>query len=136
MIVAVIAIIIAVAALASPYVLSSTSSTSKTSSPQTREFYVLSSESTFDLTPSGLSHYIFAPAQITVNQGDTVLIHFYNTANDTHHTFTLPAYNVNVDLAPNSNQDIRFIATQAGDFTFTCLFHAPTMIGQLIVLPE
>jgi plastocyanin len=133
MIIAVIAIVVAVAALAVPYVFPA-SSTSKTSSPQTREFYLLSSENTFDAIPTGLNHYIFAPAQFTVNQGDKVLIHFYNTANDTHHTFTLPAYNINVDVAPDQNQDIQFTATQVGVFIFTCSFHAPTMRGQLIVL--
>jgi plastocyanin len=134
-IIAVIAIIVAVAALAAPYVLPATSSTSKTGSPQTREFYLLSSESTFDTIPSGLNHYIFAPAQFTVNQGDKVTIHFYNTADDTHHTFTLPSYNIKVDVAPDSNQDIQFTATQAGVFIFTCSFHAPTMRGELTVLP-
>jgi plastocyanin len=134
MIVAVIAIVIAVAALAAPYILPAGSTTGETSS-QTREFYVFSAENTFDLTPKGLTHYIFSPSQITVNQGDTVLIHFYNAHNDTHHTFTLPAYNINVDLAPNLNQDIRFTASQPGVFTFMCSVHPATMRGQLTVLP-
>jgi plastocyanin len=134
MIVAVIAIIVAVAALAAPYVLPA--STSNTSTSQTREFYLMSSESTFDAIPAGLNHYIFTPSQLTVNKGDTVLIHFYNTASDTNHTFTMPAYNINVNLAPNSNKDIQFTATQAGVFTFTCSVHAPIMRGQLIVVAQ
>jgi heme/copper-type cytochrome/quinol oxidase subunit 2 len=134
MAIAVIAIIVAVAALAMPYAVPATSTTGKTGSPQTREFYLMSSESTFDTIPSGLNHYIFTPPGLTVNQGDKVTIHFYNTADDTHHTFTLPAYNINVDVAPDSNQDISFTATQAGVFIFTCSFHAPTMRGELTVL--
>ena len=136
MIIAVVAIIVAVAALSAPYVVPATGSKSGTSSPQTREFYVLSTEWNMDVIPNGLNHYGFTPTQITVNQGDTVLIHFYNTHGDTHHTFTLPAYNLNVDVAPNQNKTFSFTANQAGVFKFTCSFHAPTMIGQLIVIAQ
>jgi plastocyanin len=135
MVIAVIAIIVAIAALAVPFLVAAVSAPSKTSSYQTREFYVMSSESTFDTIPAGLNHYIFTPSQITVNQGDKVLIHFYNTANDEHHTFTLPAYNINFDVAPNQNKTFSFTATQAGVFIFTCSFHPPTMRGELTVVP-
>ncbi len=135
MIIAVVAIIVAVAALAAPYAFPPSTNTSKTSSPQTREFYLLSTEWNMDAIPAGLNHYGFTPTQITVNQGDTVTIHFYNTHGDTHHTFTIPAYNLNVDVAPNQNKTFTFTATQAGIFVFYCTFHAPTMRGELIVTP-
>jgi heme/copper-type cytochrome/quinol oxidase subunit 2 len=135
MAIAVIAIILAIAALAVPFVMPAVSGASKTGSPQTREFYLLSTEWNMDAIPAGLNHYGFTPTQIAVNQGDTVLIHFYNTHGDTHHTFTLPAYNLNVDVAPNQNKTFSFIATQPGVFIFTCSFHAPTMRGELIVSP-
>jgi plastocyanin len=135
MVIAVIAIIVAIAALAVPFVMPALSGGSKMSSPQTREFYLLSTEWNMDGIPAGLNHYGFTPTQITVNQGDTVLIHFYNTHGDTHHTFTIPAYNLNVDVAPNQNKTFSFTATQAGVFIFTCSFHAPTMRGELIVSP-
>ncbi len=134
MIAAVVALAVALVALATPFVVGTSNGAAKAATPQTVEFYVVSTEDTFDVTPNGLNHYIFQPNQITVNQGDTVIIHFYNTADDTHHTFTLPAYNINVDVAPQSNKDIQFTASQAGVFTFTCTIHAPTMRGQLVVL--
>jgi plastocyanin len=88
-----------------------------------------------DTIPSGLNHYRFTQSEITVNQGDTVLMHFYNAHDDTHHTFTLSPCNINVDVAPDQNETFSFTATQAGTFTFYCSFHAPTMRGELIVLP-
>ncbi len=102
--------------------------------PTRREFYVITPEESFNETVTGIPHYIFTPTQITVNQGDDVLIHFYNTADDTHHTFTLTAYGVNVDLAPGTHQDIEFTATKAGVFDFNCAFHPQTMRGELIFL--
>ena len=76
------------------------------------------------------------PAPLVVNQGDTVLIHFYNTEDEPeHHNFILTAYGINVDLAQNQHQDITFTASQAGVFRFYCSYHQPTMNGQLIVLP-
>lgn len=99
-----------------------------------REFYVVTPELSFNETAAGIPHYVFTPTQITVNRGDDVLIHFYNTADDTHHTFTLLAYNINVDLAPGQHQDITFTANKAGVFSFGCTFHPQTMRGELIVL--
>jgi plastocyanin len=135
MVIAVVALIVAVAALAVPYFMPAVGGPAKTGSPQTREFYLLSTEWNMDAIPSGLNHYGFTPTEIAVNQGDTVTIHFYNTHGDTHHTFTLPAYNLNVDVPPNQNKTFSFTATQAGVFIFTCSFHAPTMRGELIVSP-
>src|SRR5438445_4867855 len=68
MIIAVLAIVVAVAALAAPYVLSASSGTSKTSPHQTREFYLLSTEWNMDAVPAGLNHYGFTPTEITVSQ--------------------------------------------------------------------
>lgn len=65
-----------------------------------------------------------------------VLIHFYNTEEDEHHTFTIDApYNISVDLGPGQHQDIAFTASQAGVFRFYCVYHVPTMSGELIVQP-
>lgn len=135
MIVAVIAVIVAVAALAVPYAFPAAGSARKASTPQTMEFYVVSTEWNMDTIPSGLNHYGFTPDTITVNQGDTVVIHFYNTHDDTPHTFTLPAYNLNVNVPADQNKTFSFTAAQAGTFVFTCSYHAPTMRGELVVLP-
>jgi len=130
-VVAGIAIVIAGAALAVSY----NSAAGRARSPQAWVFYLVTPEESFNETVVGIPHYIFSPNQITVNQGDSILIHFYNTADDTHHTFTLPSYQINVDLAPGQHQDIRFVATEAGIFPFGCTFHPTTMRGELTVLP-
>ncbi len=130
LIVAVVAILIALAALGLTY----SSSGARPHSPQTREFYVITPEESFNETLNGIPHYIFTPTVITVNQGDTVIIHFYNTADDTHHTFTLAQYNENVNLAPMTHQDIQFTASTAGVFQYSCTIHPTTMRGELIVL--
>jgi plastocyanin len=135
MIIAVIAVIIAIAALAAPYVLAPRTGSRTSPSSQMREFYVVTPELSFIETVNGIPHYVFTPTQVTVNQGDTVLIHFYNTADDTHHTFTLPSYGINMDLAPGQHKDIQFTAAQTGTFAFSCTFHPTTMRGELTVLP-
>lgn len=104
----------------------------------TREFYLVTDIINFNETEFGIPHDIFSARALEVNQGDKVLIHFFNTedaSSGEHHTFTLPAYNVNVDLAPGQKQDIQFTATEAGIFDFVCTYHLPTMRGELIVLP-
>lgn len=104
----------------------------------TREFYLFTTIVEFNETKFGIPHDIFSAKAIEVNQGDNVIIHFVNTeeiSSGEHHTFTLPAYNIDVDLGPSQKQDIKFTATQAGIFDFVCKFHLPTMQGELIVLP-
>jgi heme/copper-type cytochrome/quinol oxidase subunit 2 len=104
----------------------------------TREFYLFSTIIDFNETKAGIPHDIFSAKAIEVNQGDKVIVHFFNTeevSTGEHHTFTIPAYNINVDLAPGQKQDIEFTATEAGIFNFVCTYHLPTMQGELIVLP-
>lgn len=106
--------------------------------PHTRDFYLVTSVIDFDETEAGIPHDIFSAKAITVNQGDKVIVHFINTepvSEDERHTFTIPAYNIDVDLAPGQKQDIEFTATEAGIFDFICTYHLPTMQGQLVVLP-
>jgi len=127
-----VAIAIAGAALAISYY---NSAPGRARSSQSWVFYLVTPEESFNETIVGIPHYIFSPTQITVSQGDSILIHFYNTADDTHHTFTLAAYQINVDLAPGQHQDIKFVATQSGVFSYGCTFHPATMRGELTVLP-
>jgi plastocyanin len=104
-----------------------------TQSAQSREFYVVAEELGFNATAAGIPHYVYNPTQITVNKGDKVLIHFYDTT-DSAHTFTLPGYAINVSLNPGKEQDITFTASTPGVFIFSCNYHPTTMRGQLIVL--
>ena len=103
---------------------------------QAREFYVFSTVLPFNDTMVGVPHDYFAPDRITVWQGDTVTIHFYNTEDEPErHTFTMQApYTVNKDLAMNERVDITFVANTVGSFAYTCTYHLPTMTGYLIVL--
>ena len=131
--ISVVAIIIATTTLAIPYVAPSGATTK--APPQTREFTLVTDTIAINETIAGIPHDVFSPTFLHVNQGDTVIIHFINTEEaDEHHTFTLPAYNIDVDLAQGQKQDIRFTASQAGIFLFYCKYHLPTMAGQLVVL--
>lgn len=135
--VALIAIILASASIG--LILTSSTPAAKGYHPaaHTREFYVVTDIVNFNETQLGIPHDIFSAKALEVNQGDKVLIHFYNTedvSSGEHHTFTLPAYNINVDLAPGQKQDIQFTATEAGIFDYVCTYHLPTMRGEFVVL--
>src|SRR2546427_12446125 len=47
--------------------------------PQTREFTVITDIAAFNETIAGAPHDIFSPTFIHLNQGDTGMIHFINT---------------------------------------------------------
>ena len=107
--------------------------------PEKREFWLFSSKiPEINETKMGMSHDMFSSSTITVNTGDTVIIHFFNTEapGGDSHSFTIydKPYDVNLVLKPGENKTARFDATTAGVFTYECTFHEPTMRGQLIVL--
>jgi len=110
--------------------------------PQTRVYYLFSGVMgpPFDEVAVGQPPDILFPDTITVNRGDTVTIHVYNTEDATevpteHHTFTMGApYARNVDLDAGENTTITFVANTAGIFQWQCTFHPPTMVGWLTVL--
>ena len=121
---------------ASPSILGTPASINYKPTSETREFVIFSNVAEFNDTEVGIPHDHFTPHSLIVNQGDTVLIHIYNTENEPeHHNFVMTAYGINVDLAQGENKDVTFVATQAGIFAFYCSYHQPTMRGQLIVLP-
>jgi Cupredoxin-like domain len=67
---------------------------------------------------------------------DNVTLRFYNLDLTDRHTFTIGAlYNINKDLLPGKNATFTFKASDEGIFKFYCIYHQPTMAGQLIVLP-
>jgi plastocyanin len=73
-----------------------------------------------------------------VHKGDTVTIHFYNTADEAkdRHTFTMQSpYEMNYDLAGGQNKTFSFKADTVGGFTYYCTYDLPSMIGHLEVLP-
>ncbi len=103
---------------------------------EARVFVVFVQKQNFSQTEIGIPNYAFVPDTIVVDRGDTVTIHFYNTDTDKH-TFTIGApYDINIDLAGGENQNVTFAASEAGVFTYYCIYHLPTMVGQLTVLPD
>ena len=109
---------------------------------QTRDFYLFAVDQGFNSsTAQGLkadSDYDFSASVITINLGDTLVIHFYNPT-DTAHTFTMAQPYSNDVFLPAmtnttiSNANITIHATQAGIFPFYCKFHGPSMAGSLVV---
>ncbi len=56
---------------------------------QTRDFYLFAVDQSFNSTAAGLkADYEFSANVITINKGDTLVIHFYNPT-DQAHTFTM-----------------------------------------------
>ena len=79
--------------------------------------------------------FTFEPETITVNKGDTVRISL--TSSDVKHSFSLPEFNVNVELPVGQTKTVEFVADKAGTFSFACrvfcgLGHGG-MNGKLIV---
>ena len=111
-----------------------------TQSPQTRDFYMFAVDQSFPAeNTTGLkADYAFSAMSITVNKGDTLIIHFYNPTDQTH-TFTIGSPYTNDVSVPAmtsthiSTMNITIFANQAGIFRYTCDFHGPSMAGYLIV---
>jgi hypothetical protein len=136
-----LAIAIVVAALVGAgtgYLAGSLATPSRTApTPQTREFWVFTVVLPFnDSTPGFPSHDYFAPDRMTVNKGDTVTIHFFNTeAAPENHTFTMDApYAMNHVLPYGQTTTFSFVANTPGIFPYRCVYHQPTMTGWLVVL--
>jgi plastocyanin len=119
----------------------STKSISSVVDPTNRTFYLENSAiSDLNETKLGIPPDVFSLPQMTVEQGDNAIIHFYNLEDlgGDRHSFTLVdgPYNINKELAPQENGTITFNANQTGVFKYICEYHPPTMTGQLIVLPK
>jgi plastocyanin len=111
------------------------SSTPPKQAAQSREYYVFNAALDFNETLVRLPHDVFSPSQITVNQGDTVTIHFYNTEDEESHTFTMDApYALNKVVPAGGEANITFTASTSGIFPYRCMEHQPTMTGYLVVL--
>jgi len=107
---------------------------------QTRNFYLFSVDQSFNSTlAAGLkADYDFSTNVITINKGDTLVIHFYNPT-DKSHTFTMTSPYANDIVLPAMTSslirsaNVTISATQAGIFPFYCRFHLPSMSGSLVV---
>ncbi|EKE14064.1 MAG: cytochrome c oxidase subunit II [uncultured bacterium] len=63
-------------------------------------------------------NWVFTPSMITVKQGDKVKLTIKSI--DVTHGFALPDFNVKVDLTPNKEETVEFVADKKGEFTFFC----------------
>lgn len=79
--------------------------------------------------------FAFDPAEITVKQGDKVRINIKSI--DVEHGFSLPDFNINVNLTPGINRLVEFTADKKGKFIFSCSVMCgqghKDMVGKLIV---
>jgi FtsP/CotA-like multicopper oxidase with cupredoxin domain len=108
-----------------------------------KTFYVFSAEvEGLNETAARIAGDIYTLPVIVVNRGDSVTVHFYNTEPTEEetverHSFTIDAqpYSVNIDIAPGESGNATFTADQEGIFPYYCIYHLPTMTGQLVVLP-
>ena len=79
--------------------------------------------------------FAFTPGVITVNQGDTVILHI--TSKDVAHGIAIPDFNVSQQLPVGEEKTVQFIVDKKGTFSFRCNVLCGTghreMIGSLVV---
>src|SRR5215212_3953395 len=136
-----------------------TSTTNQTtaSASTNKTFYLFNTElEGLDTATTGIDNYIYSLPVIVALGGDSVTVHLFNipeteeeeeegteeeggggTEEVERHSFTIdtPPYNVNIDTAPGELGNATFTADQEGLFPYYCIYHLPTMTGQLVVLP-
>jgi plastocyanin len=78
--------------------------------------------------------FAFAPAQIVVNQGDKVTLHFIGVQG-AHHVITVDGIGT-FELKRGQINTVSFIANNPGIINYVCHVHAPNMAGQIMVLPK
>ena len=102
------------------------------------EYYIFTQELNANETKLGVPVAVYTLTNLIVHKGDTVTIHFYNTADEAkdRHTFTMQSpYKMDYDLAGGQNKTFSFKADTVGGFTYYCRYDLPSMIGHLEVLP-
>lgn len=106
---------------------------------QEREFYIFSEvEESIEEEALGIPPDLFSVQEIVVNKGDKVTIHFYNLEPEEtqeKHSFTMyEPYEMHHDVEAGRNAVIAFEANESGIFEYQCVYHIPTMSGNLVVL--
>jgi plastocyanin len=111
-----------------------------------KTFYIFSVEvEGVNETAAGVAGDVYSLPVIEVNRGDSVTVQFYNTEAEEievgqpqeRHAFKIDAqpYSVNIDVGPGESGNATFTADQEGIFPYYCIYHLPTMTGELVVLP-
>jgi plastocyanin len=78
--------------------------------------------------------FTFSPAQIVVNQGDKITLHFIGVQG-AHHVVTVDGIGT-FELKRGQINTVSFVANNPGTINYVCHVHLPNMIGQILVLPK
>jgi len=78
--------------------------------------------------------FTFSPAQIVVNQGDKVTLHFIGVQG-AHHVITVDGVDT-FELMRGQIHTVSFVANNPGTINYSCHVHMPNMVGQILVLPK
>ena len=78
--------------------------------------------------------YGFSPAQVTVMQGDEVILHFIGI-NGGHHSINIEGVKT-IEPTRGTMTSVRFTADKPGLIPFVCADHGPNMNGQIVVLKK
>jgi plastocyanin len=79
--------------------------------------------------------FVFDPAEVTVQQGDEVRLHFVGVHGDSH-TISVEGVAGPVIVKRGNEQIVSFKAERQGLIGFMCSDHPPSMRGQVVVLPK
>jgi len=87
-----------------------------------------------------VSSYLFAPAFVTVRQGDTVVLIAFVVNGDEHEVSIVApgGQKVMANTTWNRGREYRaqFVAAKSGSYQLVCSNHGRTMIATFVVLPE
>ena len=79
--------------------------------------------------------YAFEPGTIVVNEGDEVTLQLFGIHGDEHPS-VIQGYDVSFNIKRGELEQVTFTADQPGVFPLICADHMPSMVGQLVVLPN
>ncbi|HEX2255477.1 MAG TPA: cupredoxin domain-containing protein [Afifellaceae bacterium] len=82
-----------------------------------------------------VSAYVWAPAQIVVDQGDEVTLEFVGI-NGASHPTTIKGLGQSFDLKRGTATRVSFVAGEPGVFPIECDTHRPSMRAEIVVLPR
>ena len=82
-----------------------------------------------------VSAYLWAPSQIVVNQGDDVTLEFVGI-NGAAHPTEIKGLGKTFTLKRGHVTRVEFKAERPGVYPIICTTHAPSMRGEIVVLPR
>ncbi len=82
-----------------------------------------------------VSTYVWMPAQIVVNEGDEITLEIVGI-NGAEHPTEIEGLDVSFTLRRGEVIRIEFTADRPGTYPIVCHTHAPSMRGEIVVLPR